>query len=80
MNDEVLDALRKEVVDAIYGQSDWLESMVVGLPAGVDADEWTRVVEMMLADLQLDAVDVTIDESVRKAPWLRSFELKPGWA
>ncbi|MEZ4317152.1 MAG: hypothetical protein R3F61_06600 [Myxococcota bacterium] len=80
MNQRALDTLRREVVAAIYGQDQWLESIVVGLPAGVDAKAWAGVVEAMLCDLQLDGVDVTIAAEATSAPWLQGFELKPGWS
>jgi len=80
MNQDALTALRKEVIDAIYGQSNWLDSMTVAVPEQVEPTLWVRTVETMLADLHLDGVDVAVECDCTEAPWLRSFELKPGWA
>jgi len=80
MSELILDALRKEVMDTIYGQRDWLDAMTVAKPAAEAPTEWVRKVERMLSELHLDGVDVTIAEGETGPPWLRSTKLTPGWS
>ena len=74
-----LDHFRREVVDAVYGQKEWLDAITVGVPEDCDATVWKREVQAVLVDLHLDGVDVTLDRTSHQAPWIRALELGPGW-
>ena len=80
MDVEALDQLREEVVAHVYGQKQWLLALAVTCPRKEDPDAWRREVDQLLFDLQIDGVDVSIDGRADQGPWIRRYELGPGWA
>lgn len=79
MNQEIIDAVRKEIVARVYNQKKWLTSLTVALPPDEAATDWASTVQQVLADLRLDNVEIIVDDHVNESPWLRAVELGEGW-